>query len=316
VTTWSAGDDDLGSVLDKLRNDLDDLMNAVAFLPDRLSGIDGQMEQVRRTVRQLEATANEADRSVKELGALVKRLDARVEWLERNIRLHDPSAVVVELDDVPPDLIRMAEVAESGHVAQSLLMSAELRSGLEAKVDAHAAALHAQTQQLEIAIAASRTLADTPMGDDVHVEAIGEFRDAVTAMDAARRRSKELVRDAVEAAEQLGADDEQRAVHTDVITEGEQAWAYLLARLRARIADAVGEGALLPAWFTTVLGPIPPAQDTRAWMDAATGLLAYRVTYGVTDPIVALGADPGEQHSARRRAWHQQLRRVLRDLQR
>jgi FdhD protein len=121
---------------------------------------------------------------------------------------------------------------------------------------------------------------------------------------------------AVEAAERLGLDEELRRAHAHVIDDGERAWAHLLARLRGRVAEAVGEGALLPAWFTTVLGPIPPAEDTRDWMEAATHLLAYRVTYGITDPVVALGSEPGEGHTARRRAWHQQLKRQLRDLQR
>jgi hypothetical protein len=101
-----------------------------------------------------------------------------------------------------------------------------------------------------------------------------------------------------------------------VIAAGERAWEALQAALRVRVADAVGEGALLPAWFTSVLGPIPPAEDTRSWMEAATDLLAYRVTYGVDDPASALGPEPAVEASARRRAWHQQLRRRLRDLQR
>jgi hypothetical protein len=293
VTAWSVGDDDLGSILDKIRNDLDDLAGAVEFLPERLKDIDGHVDAMRRSVRQLEAQAADADSSVRELGALVKRLDARVEWLERNIRLHDPSAVVVELDDVPPDVIQLAEIAERGHVAQSNLLTAAARSGLEAAVEAHADAVRGHAQHLDVALSACRTIADTAIGEEVHVEAIGEFRASVTAMDDARRRSKELAREAVEAAERLGVDEELR-----------------------RAPAHVSEGALLPAWFTTVLGPIPPAEDTRAWMDAATGLLAYRVTYAVTDPIVALGAEPSDRHSQRRRAWHQQLKRMLRDLQR
>jgi hypothetical protein len=51
-------------------------------------------------------------------------------------------------------------------------------------------------------------------------------------------------------------------------------------------------------------------------MDVATSLLAYRVTYGVTDPVVALGSPPVEAESARRRAWYQQLRRQFVELQR
>jgi hypothetical protein len=315
VTAWDDSGD-LGTVLDKLRNDVEDLASAVQFLPDRLGVIDGHIEQLRRTLRTVEGRSAAADDAMRELGAVVKRLDARVEWLERNIRLNDAGAVVVELDEVPPDLVHFAEIAEAGHVARSHLMSAAVRSGLESAVEAHADAVRGQAQQLAVALAASRTLADTDPGDEPHVEAIGEFRRSVAGMAAAGDQARALAREAVEASERLHTDDELRAAHAEVIAQGDRAWARLVQGLRSIVADAVGEGALLPAWFTTVLGPIPPAEDTRAWMDAATQLLAYRVTYGVTDPIVPLGFEPGEQHTGRRRAWHQQLKRQLRELQR
>lgn len=316
MSTWDSEQDDLGSILTRLRGEIDDLTDVVEDLPGRMGTLGAQMEQVRRTMGELGSRTDEADAHVRELAALVKRLDARVEWLERNIRLHDPAAVVVELDDAGPDLLHLAELADAGQRAQLGLMPAATRSRLEADVTAHAEAVRNRARQLQAALTASRTLAGTPLGEDDHVEAIGEFRLAVGAMAEAVRRARELARDAVEAAEELAADDDRRTGQAAVIERGDRAWTELLARLRARVAEAVGEGALLPTWFTTVLGPIPPAQDTRAWMDAATTLLAYRVTYGVTDPIVALGPEPVEADGSRRRAWHHGLRRQLRDLQR
>lgn len=62
---------------------------------------------------------------------------------------------------------------------------------------------------------------------------------------------------------------------------------------------------LLPVWFTTSVGYKPPSRDTESWLDAAAGLLAYRLTYGVTDAVNALGP-PAEEATdlarARRRA--------------
>lgn len=307
---------DLGTILEELRHDVDRLTAVVHDLPGKVEELGGGLDEAHRLLEGVARRSAEAEVGVRELGVLVKRLDARVEWLERNIRMHDPSAVVVELDDVPPDLFRLAELADRGQRAQLALLPASSRAALEKAVEEHADAVRERARHLDDALAASRTLASTERGEEVHASAVGEFRSAAAAFAAARRRCAELVRPAVEAAEELSADEERRAEQAEVIGTGERAWRELLGRLRSRVAEAVGEGALLPAWFTSVLGPIPPAEDTGAWMDAATGMLAYRVSYEVTDPVLPLGADPDDRAGARRKGWHAQLKRQLRDLQR
>ncbi|MGW7673741.1 hypothetical protein ACWGJX_42690 [Streptomyces sp. NPDC054775] len=69
---------------------------------------------------------------------------------------------------------------------------------------------------------------------------------------------------------------------------------------------------LLPVWFVTALGPMAPSRNANDWMDAATDVLAYRVTYRITDPVIALGAPPDGHRTSRRTAWHQELTRELR----
>jgi hypothetical protein len=210
----------------------------------------------------------------------------------------------------------VAAVASAGLNARTHLMSAEERSGLQAVVAEHAAVSREQVGRLEEALAASRTIAEVGPADEAHEAAVTTFRTAAKAWEAAWARTADLADRAEDAQQRLAEDDRRRIRQADVIAAGERAWEALQAALRVRVADAVGEGALLPAWFTSVLGPIPPAEDTRSWMEAATDLLAYRVTYGVDDPASALGPEPAVEASARRRAWHQQLRRRLRDLQR
>jgi hypothetical protein len=194
-------------------------------------------------------------------------------------------------------------------------MSAEERSGLQALVAEHATVAREEVTRLEEALSASRTIADTGSAEEAHEAAVTTFRSAAKAWEVARSRIADLAERAEDAQARLAEDDRRRIRQADVIAAGERAWEALQTALRVRVADAVGEGALLPAWFTSVLGPIPPAEDTRSWMDVATDLLAYRVTYGVDDPASALGPEPTVEASARRRAWHQQLRRKLRDLQ-
>lgn len=306
---------DLSYTVLQLRNDIDDLGMAIGNLPSRLSALDDAMDDVRTALRQVQNRSLSVETTSNDLAALVKRLDARVEWLERNIRLQAVTAEAA-LDDVDGTEVQLAQVAEAGHVARSELLPPSGRSALEAAVAAHAESVRSQFHHRDVAIEACEVLAETPRDDERHVSAVAEFRAAVAERDRARQRSRELAEPALEAAAVLGVDEEQQIAVADVIAAGENAWAALQRRLRTRVADAVGEGALLPAWFTTVLGPIPPAEDTRAWMDVATSLLAYRVTYGVTDPVVALGRPPADVETARRRAWYQQLRRQFVDLQR
>ncbi|NLT55460.1 MAG: hypothetical protein GXX79_13055 [Actinomycetales bacterium] len=85
--------------------------------------------------------------------------------------------------------------------------------------------------------------------------------------------------------------------------------------MRTLVAEAVGTAALLPSWFTTVLGPMPPAEHTDRWMEVATELLAYRITYRIGDPVVALGPEPVGA-SRQRHDWWAELDRSLRELQR
>jgi hypothetical protein len=308
-------DSELSYTVVQLRNDVDDLGVAIADLPERLGALDGSLDDVRSALRQVQKRSIAVETTSHDLAALVKRLDARVEWLERNIRLQAATAEA-QLDDIDIVEAELAQVAEAGHVARSELLPPSGRSALEAAVGAHAEAVRAQVYQRDLAVGACAVLAETARNDDRHVSAVTEFRAAVAARDQARERARELAGPAVEAAAVLQVDEEQQLAVADVIVDGERAWGALQDRLRTRIAEAVGEGALLPAWFTSVLGPIPPAEDTRPWMDVATSLLAYRVTYGVTDPVMALGRAPAEAETARRRAWYQQLRRQFSDLQR
>lgn len=309
-----ADDGNLGVTLMRLRDDVDDLAAAIGDLPARLGGYDSTLDDVRRAVGRLEKRSAEVESVAGGMVSTLKRLTARVEWLERNIRLQAETAEAA-LDDFDASEEQLAMVAERGHQARAELLPPSGRSSLEAAVVAHEAAVSTEVHQREVALHACQVLAETRWDDDRHVSAIGEFHAAVAGIDAARARVRELVQPALHAVTTLGSDEERQLAVADVVAEGELAWDALQTRLRSRVAEAVGEGALLPSWFTSVLGPIPPAQDTKPWMDVATSLLAYRLTYRVSDPILALGREPGPESTARRRAWHQQLRRQVRELQ-
>ncbi|OEJ21734.1 hypothetical protein AS594_39155 [Streptomyces agglomeratus] len=81
--------------------------------------------------------------------------------------------------------------------------------------------------------------------------------------------------------------------------------------LRSRLSDVVAGTDLLPVWFATALGPLPPARNADAWIEAATDFLAYRITYQVTDKVVALGTAPSKSAEPIRRTWHKELTEEL-----
>jgi hypothetical protein len=81
--------------------------------------------------------------------------------------------------------------------------------------------------------------------------------------------------------------------------------------LRSRLADAISSRSLLPAWFATALGSAPPAQQTDRWLQCATRVLLYRLTYGIDDQVVALGPAPTAA-SHHRHSWYNELNDDLR----
>lgn len=311
----SAPDTELHHAVAQLRNDVEDLGAAITDLPDRFGSLGSSLEEVRASLTQVERRSQDTELTAQDLAALMKRLSARVEWLERNVRLQ-AEAPEAELDVLDRRELELAQIAEAGHLAKAGLLQAANRSSLEAAVSAHAAVTRQNTHHREAALLASEVLADTHHDDPRHAAAVEDFEIAVAGLNETRLRMQTLTAPALEAAHLLALDEENQLAVADVMTEGEQAWTALQARLRARIADAVGGGALLPGWFTAVLGPMPAAQDTRAWMEVATSLLAYRATYSVTDPFLALGAPPTDRENPRRRAWYHQLRRQFDDLDR
>ncbi|WP_246144828.1 hypothetical protein [Actinacidiphila oryziradicis] len=142
-------------------------------------------------------------------------------------------------------------------------------------------------------------------------QAVTELGEALTQE---RRLRQDLDRQAdhvEEADNALAADAKARAEKQGVIAAGEKAGKKLTLALRSRLADAISARTLLPSWFVTVLGAAPPAPRTQQGMDTATQVLLYRVTYDVTDSVVALGDKPVGR-TGRRAEWYAQLSKDLR----
>jgi len=313
--TWESQGNVVHGLLQRLREDVEQLERLVIDqdLPARVIRAEDHLAEVRERSETQETQLAEAVASVKDLMALVRRMDARVLWLERRIRLSE--AAVLELDDVDPEVVRLAAVAESGRVARLALLTSSARDAMLHAVDVFETADATAAAERDRALGAAVRLADTEHPSGPHRSAATEFRAALTAMEVASGEAYRARDAAREARQRLRRDDALRSESEATVEDGERAWATLRVRLRTLVAEAVGTAALLPSWFTTVLGPMPPAEHTDRWMEVATELLAYRITYRIGDPVVALGPEPVGA-SRQRHDWWAELDRSLRELQR
>jgi hypothetical protein len=307
----------MASVASRVRELSDSLEVVVGQLPTLGAAVARVNEDVGRLLAERGETGSALsshERELRELTAAVKRLATQVTWIEGHIRTSG-AVRTVDLDDVEPELTALATTSEAGHRAAAELLTPFARASLEAAVTDQRDAAARHRDAVQALLDACARLVGTQRADAAHRQARIDYLSARTAQTEAARRLESLAADAQSARERLEADDEDRRREAATIAAGQRAEVELLTRLRTRLAAAVGDGALLPAWLTGPLGPMPPAGAAQRWMDVAAGLLAYRITYAVTDPDGALGELPSAATSYRRR-WHADLERGVRELRR
>jgi hypothetical protein len=288
---------------------------------DPLPALDSDVRQLKTDLEDLESftlkvraeltdDVTDLDEHVAELTKLVARLTDRVDWLERQLR-SSGSVTEFDLDDVDSEASALAEAAELARVRSGQLLSDGERAELQAAITDYDKVSAECDQRTADALQASAILSVTEYDEPEHHEAAEEFRTAFDQRSDAVRRREKCQEPAERARRSLAEDRVLRAEYEPVVADGERAADALVELLRNRITSAVGRGAMLPLWFTTSLGPTAPAADTDAWIRTATQVLAYRVTYRVTDALMPLGVTPGSTAPAHRGEWHTELSAAL-----
>ncbi|SFW69515.1 hypothetical protein [Amycolatopsis australiensis] len=311
--------------VDPTRRDLDELFAAVDGLRTAVEEADDRDRGLRLEFADLadRLERGEAQRGqdrIDRLGRQLERLQQQVQALERAVRVADgvPRA---DLDDVGAETRALAAQAARWDDLHKELVTKEQRARYEEEItrlDSVRAALARCDADLLAVIA---VLASTDRGS----RARGDAESSLRALSTRRRTLlDEEIPAAVEAAEQARlALREADAVEARVLPQlerAERAWHDLQVRLRTRITDALGSNALLPAWFGNALGVAPPSGTSGdAWIRTAASVLAYRVTFGITDPALPLGAPAPEDADPagvpeRRWTWRARLESDLDDL--
>lgn len=244
------------------------------------------------------------------------RPESRIEQLERRLRQLEllvwgtGGDDATELDVTDPELVSLAKAAEYAQTLSRMLVTPRVRAACEETIEACRDWQERYDQARDTAIAASRTIATTCADQERHREAVQAFEVARTELDALRPRRRRVLNTAQHARLQLAHDREIRDRYGRDIADGHRAWATLNSRLRVRTAAAAERGEPLPTWLVESLG-VPPSSSAAEWRELAIQLIAYRITYAVTDPIEPLAGEPGTQDSPRRRQWHRDLQRQL-----
>jgi chromosome segregation ATPase len=281
---------------------------------EELARLDKSLDRLQSQRTETGVALGRHEEQLQDLAASIKRLGTQVTWIERHIR-STGTARAVDLDLVDPDLSALAATSEAGRRAADDLLPVFARATLESAVATHREAVERRATAQQSLLDSCGALADSGSADAAHRQARTAYLAARSDWVAALRRVEAAAPEAESARARLAEDDDERRRSRPAVAAGQRAEAQLLTRLRTKVASALGDGALLPVWLTAPLGPMPPPEAAQRWMDLAAGLLAYRITYSVTDPDDALGDLPDDASRYHRR-WHEDLVRGVRDLRR
>lgn len=296
---------DLRYNLDELSEDQDTLKRRVSMLE-----IDG-IEPLRSTITDLEEATEELQGELAQTRTVVRHLAGRLTWVEHHVRI-SAGLTPVAIDEASPALQDLAGKVDRAATARAGILPDLQRNRLQAQINRYDNLRRQRQQQVAVAVSHSKILADCPDSGDEHAAASTAFRAALVQANQLAEQINSTRDDASNARARLTAADEYRRTHAATIAEGEQAKIILRRKLRQRITDAIGDRALFPAWFTTALGYGPPADGTTQWIAGAAELIAYRITYAITDPAVALGPRPAPDQAVQA-AWYNTLTTTLRN---
>ncbi|MET8220771.1 hypothetical protein [Streptomyces hirsutus] len=301
---------DVDSRLDDLETDHQSLSRKFGYTED----LDYELRDIRGDVSECD---DRIDKVEEELGDRIADTEQAIKRLTQHVRLLDGQIKVAhgvpaaDLDTFTVDQRALARTMERGWAVRSLLLGDHDRVTHQVRVRHHRDTVAKHRAALAAVVEAVGGFTASRYGTTDHSEAADRLR---TAIADEKRLRQDLSRQAPGAEESVNAltnDASTRADKQPVIAAGDRADKRLTMALRSRLSDAISSRSLLPAWFVTVLGAAPPARATEQWLETAIRVLLYRLTYDITDPVVALGPEPSgtDRH---RRSWHDELRKDLR----
>jgi hypothetical protein len=289
--------DDWEWELRRVRQEVSSLQDTVQELQQTHDGDD---RALRSRLDALKAAVEEAEGEHESVGDRIDAVEQQLagvarqmQGLERLVRTQAGEEPVA-LDAAEPHTAGLLEAVRRRNQAQEQLLSPASRSALQQTVASHRRAVRQAAQERAAAVGASAVLADAPLDSREHTSAASTFRTAHHKAAAQASAAARLQDEALRAQARLAEDDAARKAAAAELAAGDQAETQLLLRVRSRIADAVAQARLLPVWFTTVFGLLPDRGEPQRWLEDASACVLYRMLYQVSDPVVLLGEEPGD----------------------
>lgn len=299
-----------------LRSGVDKLNRQTKEALRRLSKVEHQAketgEQLDKVGKRFTALAASHDETRRHLQAGVDSARRDLDWLRRELEQlegllrREHGRLPVNLDAVPEELGQLVDDVRRAEQIRASLLDDRARGFRRQQLKAYEDSRSELAETRRRALAAARKLATgKDRGWSFHRAA------AAYRTERARLRDQEAHLEATRA--------KRDAAETELHHDAEQQQAYrthpgaavtdrLTEHVRQQIDTALAGYELLPSWFTTVLRHRPPATRAAEWRDAAVQLVLYRMTYEVTDRVVALGPPPTGGHRATR---HDAVRAAL-----
>lgn len=301
---------DLDSRLDDLETDHQSLSRKFGYTED----LDYELRDIRSGIS---GCNDKIDKAEEELGDRLEDAEQAIARLMQHLRLLDGQIKAAQgvpeadLDTFTTDQRALARTMQRGRSARSLLLGDHDRVTHQTRVRYHreTAAKHQAARAAVVETTGAFTT--SRYGTTDHSEAASRLRAAIADETRLRQDLARQAPGADESARALADDASTRADQQPVMAAGNRAEKRLTLALRSRLADAISSRSLLPAWFVTVLGAAPPARATQQWLETATRVVLYRITFDITDQVLALGPEPPDT-DRQRRSWYDQLRRDLR----
>lgn len=231
----------------------------------------------------------QVERRLRDFGLRAGRIEGELHLLEGLVR-RQQGHVPVDLDSVPDELGPLVEDVREAERIRSTVLSDEDRAACRQEIDAFEHRERALTETRQRAVEASRKLAVGKPGGWAFRRAAAAYRSERARLRAQEQEvtSTRAKRDAAE--RDLRRDATQQQAYR--AHPGAEAADRLAAHVRDRIEAAVAGYDLFPPWFTTALGHRPAPTRAADWRETAIQVVLYRITYAVTDPVVALGPPP------------------------
>ena len=294
--------------LETLGNELNQARREFAGVADRMQSESQQRASLLRN--ELDDTRDEFSTKVDETEMRLQHVEDALNGLGRRVRAASEGQIA-DLDDVDPETQQWAGEAELGRQAKAWLLPDGKRGELQALIREHEQAHEQRAIYLAEVLRTTSALATEAVDSPGHAEAAAAYRSAAPRLKKAIDDTQRLAAPAQEAGRQLAEDDHQRETLAPTIEAADRARNNLHARLEARISDTVNRGVVMPMWFDSAFELMPPARNPHVWLEIATDVLAYRTTYRVTHPLLALGPRLSGDEPMHRRTWHQDLEQRL-----